>query len=155
MTKPIKSEWNIVSHKPVKINIKQSNIIVTLHDEFELIVNNYLSNKIIKDVNNFIETKCNEANNKNKFCEYLLNKYFTLSENVTNELVILMKQLIKSRVLFKSNLSRGLLLIYNNWAKNNSKFVKPIERIKNILSILKNIGITKGLEFLINRYSIT
>ena len=65
-----------------------------------------------------------------------------------------MQQLIKSHALFKSNLSRGLLLVYNNWKEKSIDYVKPTEKMKNILTKLKNIGITKGIEFLLEQYKI-
>jgi hypothetical protein len=65
-----------------------------------------------------------------------------------------MKQLTKSHTLYKSNLSRGLLLVYNNWKEKSIDYVKPTDKMKNILTTLKNIGITKGIEFLLDQYKI-
>ena len=65
-----------------------------------------------------------------------------------------MKHLTKSHTLYKSNLSRGLLLVYANWKEKSIDYVKPTEKMKHILTTLKNIGITKGIEFLIDQYKI-
>jgi hypothetical protein len=155
--KNMKSEWSVVSPKPVKLSFKNDEHIVISRNptwsDIESIVTKYLLNKNSNEVYNYIETKCGDANNKNRFCECLLNKYFMSSEETILEIINLMKQLIKFKILYKSNLSRGLLLIYNHCEENSNKFIKPTERMKNILQILKNFGITKGLEFLIEKYS--
>jgi hypothetical protein len=70
----------------------------------------------------------------------------------TNDIIELIKQLIKSHILFKSNISRGLTFINNNWKEKSVDYTKPIRRMKTLLSTLKNIGITKGLEQLIDFY---
>jgi hypothetical protein len=120
--------------------------------EMEYILEEYLLVKSVDDIKYFIENKCKDAIIKNKFCEILFSKYFTSSAEQVVELIELIKQLIKQQILYKSNLSRGLLLIHNSWNKNKSKYTKSIDRMKNILNVLKNIGITKGLEELIDNY---
>lgn len=156
---------SIIDNKNITETKNKSNIDLTSKtvnkpiiktDTFSLEVDNileeYLLVKSLDDVNYFIETKCIDAIIKNKFCEIFFEKYFTFSDEKIVELIELMKQLIKQQKLFKSNLSRGLLLINNNWNKNQLKYIKPKERMKNILNILKNIGITKGLELLIKNF---
>ena len=59
-----------------------------------------------------------------------------------------MKKMIKSKILFKSNLSRGLLNLYN------SKSTYDQDKFKKILLFLKNLGITNGLETLMSKYKI-
>ena len=73
---------------------------------------------------------------------------------MADEIIQLIKQLVKWRILFKSNFSRGLLLIYNNWDDLLIDFNNPIVKIKLLLSTLKSIGITKGLEELLEKYII-
>ena len=126
----------------------------TLQLECENIIEEYSLYKSIEDVTYFIETRCLDAINKNKFCEYLIDKYFSLSKETSNDLLELMKQLIKIQTLFKSNLSRGLLLINTNWKEKSCVYNKPAERMKLLLSNLKASGITKGIEFLMDQYKV-
>ena len=45
-------------------------------------------------------------------------------------------------------------MINNNWKDISIDYNKPIEKMKLLLTTLKNIGITKGLEFLLDLYNI-
>jgi len=126
----------------------------TLQLECENIIEEYLIVKSIDDIKYFIETRCVDAISKNKFCEFLIDKYFAGNKENASEIIDLMKQLTKTHVLFKSNLSRGLLLVYNNWKERSIDYNKPVDKMKTILTTLKNIGITKGIEFLLDQYKI-
>ena len=150
----IKLEQVIVNIKPeqVIVNIKQN--INTINLECNYIIEEYLLYKSINDIKYFIDTRCDDTINKNKFCENLINKFFTLNKETSDEIIQLLKQLVKSRILFKSNLSRGLLLIYHNWDDISIDYDNPILKIKLLLSTLKSIGITKGLEELLEKYKI-
>ena len=66
----------------------------------------------------------------------------------------LIKQIIKNQYLFKSNVSRGLILFNNNWKTQYNNYVNSINKMKKLLLLLKNAGITKGIEFLLNQYKI-
>ena len=157
----------LINRKPVveKANVTKTNITVikpvekaikvdTLQLECENIIEEYILIKSLDDVKYFIESRCLDAISKNKFCEFLIDKYFMSSHEATTDIVELIKQLTKSQTLFKSNLSRGLLLIYNNWKEKSIDYNKSTDKIKNLLNILKNIGITKGLEKLMEHYKI-
>ena len=150
----IKPEQVIVNIKPeqVIVNIKQN--INTINLECNYIIEEYLLYKSINDIKYFIDTRCDDTINKNKFCENLINKFFILNKETSDEIIQLLKQLVKSRILFKSNLSRGLLLIYHNWDDISIDYDNPILKIKLLLSTLKSIGITKGLEELLEKYKI-
>ena len=126
----------------------------TLQLECENIIDEFLIVKSIDDIKYFIETRCIDAISKNKLCEYIIDRYFMCNKENANELIELMKQLTKSHTLYKSNLSRGLLLVYSNWKEKSIDYVKPTDKMKNILTTLKNIGITKGIEFLLDQYKI-
>jgi hypothetical protein len=169
--KPVVSEQNQVPvskpqiHAPVivkKLQNQQTNIekesekmkIDTLQLECENIIEEYLIVKSIDDIKYFIETRCVDAISKNKFSEYIINKYFIGNKECAGEIIELMKQLIKLHILFKSNLSRGLLLVHNNWKEKSIDYNKPTDKMKTILTTLKNIGITKGIEFLLDQYKI-
>jgi hypothetical protein len=127
----------------------------TLKLEAENIIEEYLIIKSVDDVKYFVDTRCLDAITKNKFCEYLIYRYFQSNKEVAEELINLMKILIKNQTLYKSNLSRGLLMIYNNWKEKSIDYNKPTDKMKTLLTTLKNIGITKSIEFLMDQYKIT
>jgi hypothetical protein len=139
-----------------KIIFKNPNIILTkekseekvnkkIDENIELdnIVEEYLFINNSESIEYYIETNCKEAISKNKLCEYLINYYLKDIDDY-EKILKLFKNLIKIKLLFKSNLSRGLLNVYNN--KLNQ------DKIKKLLIFLKNLGITSGLENLINKY---
>jgi hypothetical protein len=134
-----------------KVNVSNSN---TISLECNHIIDEYLLIKSIDDLKYFIDNRCVDTINKNKFCEVLINKFFISKKEKVDEIILLIKQLITLRILFKSNYSRGLLLIYNNWDELSIDYDNPIPKIKLFLSTLKSIGITKGLEHLLEKYKI-
>jgi hypothetical protein len=116
--------------------------------EYENIIEEYLLMKNIDDLKFYIDTKCTDANEKNKLCEVLLFIYFNKDNEIANDIIDLSKILIKKQILFKSNLSRGLLLI------KEKNLIKSTDKIKNVLIILKNMGITKGLEKMMDTHKV-
>lgn len=141
--------------QPVKPLVKKEVIKTdTFKLESENIIEEYLLVKSFDDVKYFIEHRCEDAITKNKFCEYLLDRYFSSNKESATEIEDLVKQLVKTQTLYKSNLSRGLLLINNAWKEKTIDYNKPAEKMKNILILLKSIGITKGIEFLIENYKV-
>ena len=135
--------------------VKKSNIENIDNNKLECnnIIEEYMLVKSVDDIKFFIEKRCTDALTKNKFCEQLIDMYFSINKN-TGDVIELIKILIKSQTLFKSNLSRGLLLIYNNWKDRSIDYIKANERMKTLLCTLKNIGITKGLESMIETYQV-
>ena len=127
----------------------------TLKLELDNIIEEYILIRSLDDIKYFIENRCSDAISKNKFCESILDKYFKSNKEISNELIELLKKLIKTQILFKSNLSRGLLLINNNWKDRTPDYNKPVEKMKGILNVLKSIGITKNIEFLFDQYKIS
>jgi hypothetical protein len=134
---------NEVSDKKY-IETKINNNLTELENNLEEYI--FINNS--ESIEDYINNNCKDAAKKNKFCEFIIDKYFKLQHLDSQKILLLMKKLIKSKILFKSNLSRGLLNLYNN--KNNYNQ----EKFKNILLFLKNIGITNGLEPLMNKYKI-
>lgn len=126
----------------------------TLNLECENIIEEYILIKSLDDIKYFINNRCTDAISKNKFCENLIDRYFTSNKENSTEIIDLIKELVKSQTLFKSNLSRGLLLIYNNWKEKSIDYNKPIDKMKTLLVTLKASGITKGIEFLLDLYKI-
>jgi hypothetical protein len=142
--------------KSKKIEKESDKICKT--DTFQLecdnIIEEYLTVKSNDEIKYFIVNRCLDAISKNKFCENIIDKYFLVNKENSLEILELLIQLIKTRVLFKSNLSRGLLLVNNNWKEKSIDYNKPIDKMKTILIQLKNNGITNGIEFLLDQYKI-
>jgi len=156
-TNKLKQVSNITNtvKQPLKITESAEIKTDTLKLELDNIIEEYILIKSVDEIKYFIENRCSDAISKNKFCESILDKYFKSNKETSNELIELLKQLIKSQILFKSNLSRGLLLINNNWKDRTPDYNKPVEKMKGILNILKSIGITKNIEFLFEQYKIS
>jgi hypothetical protein len=146
---PPKKEIKTTTKKPVK-NIE----VDTLKLESQNIIEEYLSMEILDDVKDFIEDKCKDALSKNKFCQYAFDKYFEGNIDISNKIIDLIKLLVKKQILFKSNLSRGILLINNNWSELSLDYNNPKKKMKDLLTCLKNMGITKFLESLLKDYKI-
>lgn len=128
--------------------------IDTLHLEIENIIEEYLAIDSCEDIILFIDEKCKDAISKNKFCQYTFNKYFDSSQETGKQILELFKLLIKKQALFKSNLSRGLLLLYSKWDEVMLDYNNPNVKLKELLIYLKNIGITKNLESLLKLHKI-
>lgn len=126
----------------------------TLKLECENIIDEYILIKSLDDIKYFINNRCTDAISKNKFCENLIDRYFSSNKENLTEIIDLIKELIKSQTLFKSNLSRGLLIINSNWKEKSIDYNKPTDKMKVLLTTLKSIGITKGIEFLMYQYKI-
>jgi len=154
LNKSIVPQVNVVINevKVAKPKIVSNNTIVL---ECDNIIEEYILMKSIDDIKHFIETKCVDAITKNKFCYQLIDKYFLGTKETCNDIIELIKQLIKSQTLFKSNLSRGLLLLNTNWKEVSIDYIKPVDKMKTLLIMLKSIGITKGLELMLENYNIS
>ncbi len=147
---------NKITNEPNnKIIIKNKNLIIKKDNifniEIENIINEYLYLESIEEIEYFINNSCIDAMTKNIFSEVVITIYFKSDLDDSNKIIILLKELIKKQILFKSNLSRGLLNLYNKYTNN---IINNKVKFKNILSVLKNMGITKGLESLILKNNI-
>ena len=60
--------------------------------------------------------------------------YFISNKETSDEIIQLIKQLVKSHALFKSNYSRGLILVYNNWEEILMDYDNAIPKIKSLLT---------------------
>ena len=108
------------------------------------LLNNFLINNESILIKSFIESNCKEINEKNKFCEIIITSYFL---NKFTCILDLIEELVISEILFKSNVSKGLISINNQ----NSEIINRNVKMKSDLILkLKNLGITKNLEFLID-----
>jgi hypothetical protein len=132
------------SNVPNKIIIKSKIVKEEIPDinknniELENMLEEYLFINNSESLEEYITTNCVNANIKNKFCEFLMERYFISKSEVSKQICNLLKHLIKNKYLFKSNLSRGLLNCYKSNFNN--------DKLKTLLLFLKNLGITNGLE---------
>jgi hypothetical protein len=142
----------VKSSKPV---VQEKNIVTdTLEIESENIIEEYIFLGSLEEIKIFIENRCKDALTKNKFCQYIFNKYFSDSQESSDKLIDLFKVLVKKQILFKSNLSRGLLILYQRWNEIESEYDNSSKKMKELLICLKNMGITKNLEILLKKYKI-
>lgn len=135
--------------KEIEIN-DNKNSIETFKIETQNIINEYVYLKLLEEVSEYIKKECINTNSKNIFCKLALELFFDLKFNETLTILNLFENLIKKKILFKSNLSRGLLYLIK---EKKGKLLDDI-RLKSFLLFLKNLGITKGLEFLLKKYKI-
>jgi hypothetical protein len=159
----IKKHFNVIiddkkeKKEPVKIVNKKSsktNEIDTLKLETVNIIEEYLAMENVEDIKNFIDDKCKDALAKNKFCQFTFNRYFEGTSEEAGKILELIKTLVKKQILYKSNLSRGVLLINNSWNDLSIDFNNPTKKMKDLLLCLKNMKITKYLETLLQEYKI-
>lgn len=113
-------------------------------DNVNELINNFLINNDSILIKSFIEANCKEINEKNKFCEIIITSYFL---NKFTFILDLIEELIVNQILFKSNVSKGLISI--NY-QHNEIINKNIKLKLELILKLKKLGITKNLEFLID-----
>lgn len=134
--------------------VENKNDIIIKTDTLKLescnIIDEYLLVESLEDVEYFINKRCPDAINKNKFCEYFFEVYFTTDKSGISKLNVLLEELIKNQVLYKSNISKGLSLLTSRKTKINQK----TDTTKSLLIFLKSHQITKGIEHLFERYKI-
>ena len=145
--------------REIKSVVKKESIKTdTLDIETENIIEEYIYLESIDEIKAFIDDRCKDALSKNKFCLYLFNKYFMESQENSEKLLSLVKNMVKTQVLFKSNLSRGLLMLQSKWSNDEISpdidYDNPQKKMKEVLLCLKNMGITKNLESLLKQYKI-
>ena len=128
-------------------NVTSKVIINKIEDnDFSVSVTNILDEYVflnsIDEVKEFILSECVEIDEKNNFCCEVY-KYYTNNSNILE----LLENLVKNKVLFKSNLSKGLLLFINE--NDISENI-----IRDILKFLKKHNITKNIENLFKKYKV-
>jgi hypothetical protein len=100
--------------------------------------------KSVDEVIEFINSECNNINNKNLFCKEILDFYM---DKDIKDGINLVDELIRKKVLFKSNISKGLIMCLNNNNYNNNKIIQ-------VLKYLKNNNITKNIEHIFKRFKV-
>jgi hypothetical protein len=71
-----------------------------------------------------------------------------------NEIVELIKLLIKNQILLKTNLIKGLTLIYSDWNNKVIDYTKGNEKMKHLLGFFKSMNMTKGIEKILDNYKL-
>ncbi len=131
------------------------NIELEENDEFKTLINNILEEynfiKSIDEVNEFIKNECNDINKKNLFCKEFIE--FNINNASTIDMTLI-DELIKNRSLFKSNISKGLVLYLSSLAGNINKTDERYEKIIDILKYLKNNNITKNIEHIFKKFRV-
>ena len=139
---------NIQNNKDISNKIESN--IDTINIESNHIIDEYLMIKSINDIKYFIENRCVDTITKNIFFEILINKYYMCNKEKSNIILTLIEELYKLKVLLKSNISKGVLMIHNNWDEISIDYDNSDIKIKSLLNILKKLDIVKGLEHLFN-----
>ncbi len=126
------------------------------NDELKTLINNILEEynfiKSIDEVEEFIKTDCSDINKKNLFCKEFIE--FNIN-NVSTVDMTLIDELIKNRILFKSNISKGLVLYLSMVGNNHiTKTDERYEKIVDILKYLKNNNITKNIEHIFKKFRV-
>ncbi len=129
--------------KKSKIIFKKKKNTLSFVDNVTELLNDYLINENFIIIKSFIDLNCTEIQEKNTFCEIMLNMYLTNNYKCVLELI---EELVNNQVIFKSNISKGLINIYNyEFSKNN-------KNEQELVNKLKTLGITKNLDFLMDKY---
>ena len=110
------------------------------------IIEEYLYLELIEEVVNYCNNECNTIQYKNLFCRELIKSYLQASTIKQLSILTLFNNLIKSRVLFKSNISKGLMMYLD--------VNTPSDNIILFLKYLKNNNITKNIEHVFKKYKI-
>ena len=127
------------------------------NDEFKTLITNILEEynfiKSVDEVEEFIKTDCNDINKKNIFCREFIE--FNIN-NVSTIDMTLIDTLIKNKILFKSNISKGLVLYLAPLVGNNhiNKSDERYDKIIDILKYLKNSNITKNIEHIFKKFRV-
>lgn len=140
---------NLFSQTSV-VTVNHTNINDNMTNELEILMDNiieeYMYFKSLDDITEFINEYCNNPDDKNIFCSLLINHYFKSEDN--NSILTLFTILIKNKVIFKSNISRGLTI----YCKDNDTINN--DKMKQLLLFLKSNNITKNIEHIFKKYKI-
>ena len=147
ITPPILIESNTSVTSPVPHNIKKKDdkIFTSINN----IIEEYLFLEYADEIINFMNLECKDVNSKNIFCKELLK--FLIESNKTDLLLDLFNTLIQKKLLFKSNLSKSLLLYLDDNINHN---INQNYNIEKFLNFLKNNNITKNIEHVFKKYKI-
>lgn len=108
--------------EPVKAVINNNNTMLL---EVNNILEEYLMLDNVDDVIYFINTKCKDSLDKNKFCEYLLTHYFNFNNP---ELLELLKVL--NTIINKNNIQKGIQLYKKNNKYDDNKITQLTQNLQ-------------------------
>ena len=147
---------SIVPNETIEINEDaNTNIeIINILEEFVFL-------KSSEEIVEFINSYCKSINEKNNFCKEFILFYINNikdTNDIESELLSLMDTLIKNKILFRSNISKGLLLFLEEYEPkgmidNNNESIDSTYII-NILKYLKKNNITKNIEHIFKKYKV-
>lgn len=130
------------------INSEEENTTDVFTVQVQNMIDEYLYIKSIEEIIEFIKDECHSAIDKNIFCKIVLMYYFNTTDNTPDDFLNLLDALIKKKILYKSNLSRGLINFTDNYS------IQDEYRIKKLLLYLKANNITKNIEYIFKKYNI-
>ena len=116
--------------------------------ECDNIINEYLFMTNLDDIKYFIDNSCVDANNKNILCKLIIHIYFCENNDNSKELLKLIKLLLSSQHLFKTNIVKGFQLLYSDWDNLSIDYNSPSDKMNNF----KSLNINKGLENILTIY---
>ncbi len=135
---------SIIEKVPVKIICNDINNDNT--HNINTIIKEYLEDESIENISKFVEAECKEIDDKNNFAKIVFLNYI---DTFNSKLFDMLETLINEKVLFKSNLSKGLVLL-----TQESDIEIDRDAVINILKFLKNQNITKNIENIFRRYKV-
>ena len=122
-------------------------------DEFNIYIENIIEEYIYigspEEIINFITNECKDLESKNLFCKELLNRFFNI-DTKSKLICDLFYELINKKIIFKSNISRGLILFLESTPSNKIS----TNLMEYLLKFLKTNNITKNIEHLFKKYKI-
>ncbi len=135
---------SIIEKVPVRIVCNEE--VETLNNDTNIngIIEEYLEDEEITTVSAYLDAECKEIDDKNNFARVVFMNYI---DTFNEKLFEMLETLINEKVLFKSNLSKGLVLLLQD---------SEIDRdaVINILKFLKNQNITKNIENIFRKYKV-
>jgi len=98
-------------------------------EEYNLIINDYLTNKSLEDICNYIKQ------NKKSFLEILIENYFIYNSIKSKEIYNLFQKLLENNIYIKNDFMEIYNVIINNWEEKNIDYNNGDNK-KNKLYIL-------------------
>ena len=140
---------NLVENNTIILDSSVEETNITDSDSFlveiQNIIEEYIYLKDNEEIIEFLKSNCSDFDKKNSFCMYLIQNFFV---NTEINWINLFNLLINKKYIYKSNLSKGLLL-YSKKINQNKKV-----RMKELLIFLKQKNITKNIEFIFKKNNI-
>jgi hypothetical protein len=98
-------------------SVKPANSLEEFNIYIENIIEEYMYIGSTEEIINFITNECKDLENKNIFCKELITQFFN-NDKKSKLICDLFYELINKKILFKSNISRGLILFLESTPNN-------------------------------------